>query len=216
MRLTTALLTIVVAGGCIPGQATILYYATVDTSSQLGQYGYVDLQFNPSVLSTEAATATVFTFSTDGTLNPADPLNGTVGDVTGALPASVTLANTDSTNEYTEGMQFGGTITFFLNFDGPAIDAPDGRGGGTFVLDFLDSSGNFLFTSDPSGSTPFNWTTGYINVNGDGSTSVTTPPGPSNGPSVATFTLVPEPSTRLLIVPALLALGSARRRRGAC
>jgi hypothetical protein len=215
MRLTTALFMILAACAWVPAQAgTISYYATVDTSSQSGQYGYIDLQFNPSVLSTEAATATVFTFSTDGVLNPADPLNGTVGDVTGTLRASVVLANTFSTNEYTEGMQFGGTISFFLNFDGPALDAPDGRGGGTFVLDFLDITGNFLFTSDPSGSTAFSWTTGYINVNGDGSTSVITPPGPSNGPSVATFTAVPEPSAALLVLPALFALGVARRRLG--
>ena len=212
MRLTIALFTILV-GTCIPARATISYFATVNTSSQSGQYGYIDLQFNPSVLSTQAATATVFNFLTGGVLNPADPLNGTFGDVTGTLPASVTLANTDSTNEFTEGMQFGNTLSFFLDFNGPAIDAPDGRGGGTFVLDFLDSNGNFLFTSDPSGSTAFDWTTGYINVNGDGSISVTTPPGPSNGASLALFTPVPEPPAALLAIPALL-LGAARRRRG--
>ena len=212
MRLTTALFTILGVCACIPATAATIYHATVDTSSQSGQYGYIDLQFNPSVLSTEAAIATIFTFVTDGAVNPADPLNGTVGDVTGTLPLWVALTNTDTTNEYTQGMQFGGSVSFFLSFSGPAIDAPDSRGGGSFVLDFLDSNGNFLFTSDPSGSTAFNWTTGYINVNPDGSTTVNTPPGPANGPSVAAFTLLPEPSTALLVMSALLLLAVVRQK----
>jgi hypothetical protein len=194
--------------------AEVQYRVTVDTSSQNSNSGYIDFQFNPSAFGSQAANADVDSFQMigGGTPNPAAPGNGTSGEVSGVLPLTVSLINSESTNEYTEGMIFGNTITFDLGLYGPALDAPNGEGGGTFTLDFLDNNGNYLFTDDPQNDVPVL----TVTINGDGSTTATTYASGNNGPPVVTFsgpTLVPEPSSVLLLSGGLLALVVLHRRR---
>src|ERR1700683_1519004 len=71
MRLNKSFLSIsflAVCGWAVPAFADVIYGVTVDTSSLSGNGGYIDLQFNPSSFTTQAANAAVTNFSTDGTL----------------------------------------------------------------------------------------------------------------------------------------------------
>src|SRR6201996_406162 len=117
MRLTKLCVSITFLAGVLTtpaafaDPASIQYAITVNTSSALLTDGYIDFQFNPSSFTTQPANADVANFTTDGVLNPADPGDGTSGAVSGMLPGTVTLMNSQpSPNEYTEAMTFGTTI----------------------------------------------------------------------------------------------------------
>ena len=220
MRLTKLFLSITFCAGVLTApaafaeSANIQYVVTVNTSSALLSSGYIDFQFNPSSFTTQPANADVANFATDGVLNPADPNNGTSGAVSGMLPGTVTLMNSQpSPNEYTEAMTFGTTITFDLDLYGPAINTPNGQGGGTFILDFLNSDqSGYLFTADSQNDVPVF----TVTINGDGSTTAMTYPSQNNGPPVVTLagpTAVPEPSALLLLSGGLLTLAVLGRRR---
>jgi hypothetical protein len=194
--------------------ATIQYMVTVNTTSAAAQMGYIDFQFNPGGLTTQPANADVANYGGDSVLIPVDPGNGTTGEVSGMLPGTVTLINSETTNEYTEGLTFGTTITFDLDLYGPAISNPNGEGGGTFTLDFLNSDQSaFLFTNDPQNDVPVF----TVTINPDGSTTAMTYPSENDGPPVVTFvgpTEVPEPaSMALLLCGGLAAFATLGRRR---
>lgn len=215
LLLSTTLLALCgfLAPAAFADSATIQYAITVNTTSALLTDGYIDFQFNPGPFTTQPANADVANFFTDGVLNPADPNNGTVGEVSGMLPGTVTLINSETTNEYTEAMTFGTTITFDLDLYGPAVSNPNGEGGGTFTLDFFNDNG-YLFTADSQDDVPVF----TVDINGDGTTTAQTYPSEDNGPPVVTFsgpTFVPEPSSLLLLSGGLLALAfiGLRRRR---
>lgn len=183
------------------------YMVTVNTTSALLTGGYIDFQLNPTTLpgGSQAANADVTDFLTDGVLNPADPNNGTIGDVSGMLPGTVTFDNGQTTNDYTEGMTFGTTITFDVTLYGPAIYTPNGQGGGSFYLDFLDSDGNPILGPNGQGDAL------EIDINGDGTTSVAyqSPDVMLSGPAE-----VPEPSSMaLLLAGGLIAFATLGRKR---
>jgi hypothetical protein len=221
MRLTKLSLSITFIAGLLAAPAAfadpenVEYAVTVNTTSALLSNGYIDFQFNPSSFTTQPANADVANFATDGVLNPADPGNnccspvspGPIGAVSGMLPGTVTLGNSQpSPNEYTEALTFGDTITFDLDLYGPAITSPNGDGGGTFTLDFLNSDqSGYLFTNDSQNDVPVF----TVTINGDGTTTAQTYPSQNNGAPVVTFsgpTFVPEPSSLLLLSGGLLAV----------
>jgi hypothetical protein len=218
LSLATCLAFAAAAPSCAFASA-ITYSVSVDTSSESGQAGYIDIQFNPGGAS-QFATLNLTDFSTDGVLNPAAPGNLMSGDVSGELPGPLAFDNGQTIDEYTEGIVFGTTITATLTFDGPAIESPNGSSASLFSLDFLNSNESaFLFTSDPAGATAFGFNVATISVNPDGSTTPTTYPD-VGGTSDATLSLAPsspEPSTFLLFGSVLAGLGLrlARRSRGA-
>jgi hypothetical protein len=191
--------------------AAVVYSVFVDTSSQLGQTGFIDIQFNPGDNTSQLATLAI-TGYTGGTLQPAlpPPTGAPFGDVSGVLPGTVSFDNGQTTNEFTEGIVFGNSLTFLATFDGPAIQTPNGSTGSLFQVDFLNQNGSaFLFTADPEGNNPFDFNVATIALNPDGSTTPTTFPD-VGGASDAMVT--PEPATFLLL-GAALGLVSLRRKR---
>ena len=177
--------------------ADVTYSVSVDTNFPdiTGNSGYIDLQFNPSTLATQLANAFVSGFSTDGTLMPFDMFSGPVGDVSGMLPGTLTFDNGQTDNEYTQPITFGTYIQFDLTLSGDALHNPNGDGGGSFYLDFFDSSGNMLLADNSEAL--------EIDINPDASLSVTTFPLAENGENpVVSISAVPEPSTLLLLAGA--------------
>jgi hypothetical protein len=193
-----------------------IYSVTVDTNGDSGQEGYLDLQLNPGAFATNLTNAQVTNFITNGTLDsfgldPTFPADGYVGDVTGVLPGNLTFDNLQNPNEYTQGITFGSTISFDVDLYGPAIDSPDTTdypsGSSLFVVDFFDLDGNALLTNSSIGDVF------TIDVNPNGSITPTAYANASGGPSMATFSQVPEPSMALLLGGGLIAIGALGRRR---
>jgi hypothetical protein len=168
---------------CLSAQAdTAIYRVTVNTSSQSGNYGYIDLQLNQSIL--------------------------TSWPVTGDLATTLTIP-ADISTDYFEGLTFGDSIGFDVTLSGAGVNLAGlagGTSGTTFVLGFYDSAFNPLFTNDESGAT------GLINIANDGTVSADALPDPSGGPSLAALVATPEPGTLSLFACAGLAFLLFRRR----
>lgn len=212
------MLAVLAPSGAISAFASpITYQVTVDTSSESGQSGYIDIQLNPGSFATQAAMAQITNFVSGGVLNSSAP--ATTGAVSGALPGPLGLTNSDSTNEYTAGLTFGNTLTFDLTLSGPALSNPNGEGGGLFSLDFLNAGQSaYLFTADPQGNNPFDYNVGVVSINGDGSTTVMTYPD-VNGKVDASFVplaAIPEPANVVLLFVGLTCIAGLgwKRRNG--
>jgi hypothetical protein len=220
--------------------STITYYFTMNTSSLSGTAGIIDMQFSEQEYGSGGgttayntdATATVSDFQTDGTLVAEDPYTtpypGSLGflasgDVTGTLtgPVVFTADGDGAVNDYAQQLTFGNQLSFQLILSGQGVTTPICPNTGdvvcsspAFVLDFLDSTGSsFLFSNDPSGSTPTGWIVGGVNVNLNTSTTPFTNLGPGNGPSDLTVSSVPEPGTLPMLATGLAALFAFARRR---
>ncbi len=163
----------------------------VDTSSISGQSGYIDLQFNPGMSSTGAASAAITNFVSDAMLVGAATLTG---GATGQLPATVTLTNTTGYNDYFQAVTFGNTANFALNLSGAT--------GNSFGLAFLNSAQTAaLLTNDTSGN-------GYattIDVTSNGA-NVT------NMSSQTSVTATPIPAAAYLFGSGLMGLVGIRRK----
>src|SRR5271166_2994166 len=149
--------------------APISYDVTVDSSSISGTAGSLDFEFNPGPLVTQAASLQILDFASDGILAGSPMLTG---DVSGALPATLTFDNGTGFNDYFESFAFGSTLSFQVSLYGPVLSTPDGTStsGSTFA---------FSMFSDATGTTPVltaNTTEGFaftVDVNLDGTTTVT-------------------------------------------
>jgi hypothetical protein len=183
---------------------SVTYLATIDTSSQNGNYGYVDLELNASGLSgVGPVVATVFNFS-GTTLNPSDTNNDELGTASGSLPGPLTLDNSGF-NDYFEGMTFGSDITFDVTLSGSGVSLTGGAAytqGTLFQVLFCDATcTNNLFVSDPTYGAAV-----LLNVVPDGMVS---------GIGADPVTPVPEPGSLSLILCGCAGLLLAIRRRGA-
>jgi hypothetical protein len=180
----------------------VTYDVTVNTSSISGAAGSLDFNFNPGPLVTQAASLQVLGFASGGSVAGSPTLTG---DVSGALPSTLTFDNDTGFNDYFQGFTFGNTLVFKVSFSGPALSSPDGvsTSGSTFAFSmFSDQVGTVpALTTDTTDGFSFT-----VDVNLDGSTTVT------NYSSVtsigAASAAVPEPSTFLCVV-AVLALAGA-------
>jgi len=162
--------------------ASVVYTVVVDTSSVNGQTGFVDFQFNPGNITTQAATVQILNFS-GATLAPSPSITG---NVTGTLPGAVTIVNSTALNELFQGVTFGPSFSFTLVLSGPAIDAPNGiaNAGSTFGLGLYDALQNPILTDQAliSGDAA------QVDINLNGTTSVTTfPSSPAGTPSVVSI-----------------------------
>jgi len=196
-----------------PASANVVYSITVDTSSEVGETGYIDIQFSPGLTGSQFATLDLTNFSTDGALDSSAPGDFTTGDVSGTLPGELAFDN-GAFSEYSEGMTFGDVITATLTFDGPAIESPNGSSPSLFSLDFLSSDESTSLFVDPANPNPLGFNVATISVNPDGSTTAETYPD-VGGSSDATLNQVPEPSTFVLFGAVLAGLGlrTVRNRR---
>jgi hypothetical protein len=185
----------------------VTYDITINTSSIAGTVGSVDFNFNPLLLTTQAASLQILYFSTDGTLAGTPALTG---DVSGALPSAVTFDNGTGYNDYFEGFTFGSTLTFDVSLYGPALSAPNG-------VSTLDSTFAFSIFSDAAGTIPALTTDtsdGFafiVNVNPDGSTTVTDY---SDQTTVEPqSSIVPEPGSLWLVAIGLILIAGVYQRR---
>jgi hypothetical protein len=167
------------------------YNFDVNTSSVMGQTGYIELQFNPGI-SSGSASAVITNFTSDGTFGGAPAVTGAV---TGALPTTVTINNTTGWNDYYQAITFGNGVQFSLNLAG----SPDN----SFGLSFYGSDGvTPLLTSDPSGFA----TTIDMNAN---SAAI------NNNSSQVSVAATPIPAAAWLFGSGLMGLAGIRRRMAA-
>jgi len=170
----------------------------VNTSALQNQSGYLDFQFNPGAAS-DPASASLSAFSSDGTLSLP---TANSGDVSGTLPAAVTLNNDQVYNDYNEGFTFGSFFDVFVTLDIPSFSG-HATSGDAFVLGLYDSSdSNELITtnSDPG--------LVEIDLDTDGNPTVTN----YSPNSEAGVTQTPEPGSMVLLVSALGLFTATRRR----
>ena len=186
---------------------TITYLVTADTSAILAESGFLDLQLEPGPTPTNDVTATVTSFTTNGTLTGAAALTG---DVTGQLPSQLSFDNQTVFNDYFQGMTFGAKESFDVTLTSPV---PVGGGPSAFNIAFYASDASTpLLTTSPDGNA------GQIVIDGDGVTTPATYSVLAGQPSALTITLVqpvataPEASQLSLIGLGLLALGMLRRK----
>jgi hypothetical protein len=184
--------------------ADTVFPISVNTNNLSGTTGSIDFQFNFGTGESQAANVTISNL-TGGTNGAASP----TGDVSGGpFPTPVTISNgfpSSGFNDYFETYTFGKTLSFSLDFSGPAVTAPDGFSTGNSVFSFLmfsDTDGTI-----PAPGTDVNGVAGTVTVNPDGSLTTT-----SVSPNLI---FVPEPSSLLLMLAPALMMGVAafRRRR---
>ena len=175
--------------GARSADAQVVYNVVVNTSAIAGQSGYVDLQFNPGGVDALDTTAIVNNVTTDGAFTA---VATDTGAASGSLPSPpiVTLANTTAFNDLFQAFTFGNSLTFAITFSGMALvpSLPFPVSGSTFALSLYASDQTTpLLTTDIGGSILL------LDINPDGSTSVTNFSADLNGSSpVATATLSTE------------------------
>src|SRR6185436_11267015 len=109
-------------------QAGVAVFVHVDTTTITATTGWLDFQFNPGSVSWQDAYAEISAYASDGSLLvSASPLSpDIIGDVSGTLPATMTLHNAGGLNDYFQRITFGGYVNFTLTLLGEALDSPDG------------------------------------------------------------------------------------------
>lgn len=110
------------------------------TSLTPGTTVFLDFQFNPGMVgSTDSASSFISGFNTDGTL--AASSEPAIGAVTGSLPATVQIDNTDAAgyNDYAHQVTVGTFLGFTVTLSGPGVEAPTGQPyGSLFTFSILD------------------------------------------------------------------------------
>jgi hypothetical protein len=202
-----ALAALLLGGLSLPAFAdSVSYQVNIDTSSQDGNYGYIDLELNAnSVSGSGPVVATISDFS-GATLNPSDSNNDELGTASGSLPGPLTLDNSGF-NDYFEGLTYGSDITFDVTLSGSGVSLADDAAytsSSTLAAVFYDAGiANNLFVSDAATGAA-----AELGVQPDGSVLGT-------GPVTLAVAATPEPGCLPLILSgcAVILLAKWRRRR---
>jgi hypothetical protein len=204
LKLSSLFIAALCLSTAVASASPITYTVAVNTSSIAGDAGSLDFNFNPGPLVSQTADLQILSFATDGTFTGGPTLTG---DVAGTLPTTLTFDNLAGFNDYFQNFTFGSTLSFQVSLYGPALSSPDG----------LSTSGSafaFSMFSDSAGTIPVlttDMTDGFattVNVNLDGTTTLTSYIPSSNPPGVT-----PEPFSLLLLGTGLLGLGMLARRK---
>ena len=177
-------------------QAASVFSVAINTSSlPAATPGYLDFLFNGG----GPASASITRFATNGILNPAS-ISTTAA--TGTLPGAVSLSNSNA--EYLEGIAFGTSISFNLQFSGTGS-------GSVFTLSLLNATQDGAFLTN-------NVNDGFLLEFGIDTNGIITPitfPTTSGAPSVVSVVsaaAVPEPASCLAAVLGLLGIAVAKKR----
>lgn len=171
------------------------WLVSVDTSSIIGQTGYLDFQFNPADLSAPVASATLTGFSTDGILAAVVPS----GDATGNLTSTLALGNSQFFNDWLQGYTFGSTLSFMLDIDVPV---PNASGSGSaFSLSLYDSNYASLLANPDWGASL------VVNASDNGHFDIL-----AKTEAITVTSPVPEPDPYILMLSSLGLIAFAVRR----
>jgi hypothetical protein len=180
--------------------ASLSYDFSFDTTRFKNQDGYLYFQFNP-IGNALAATATINNFMYNDILGTTGATVGDGSTVTGTLPGTLTISNTNVINDYNHGIHFGSLITFNVLLDGAAVTTPSGSDGNLFTLAVFQ---------DELGMTPLFTPTGTmltIDLNPDGTALALTATSEMN------ITSAPIPAAAWLLGSGLMGLVGLRRRK---
>lgn len=172
--------------------ASFSYDITINTSSLATTAGSLDFQFNSGNNSQGAAVATISNFYTNGSLLAAYP----TGDVTGTLPSTVAIGNTNGYNDYFQTKTFGSTVSFDLTLSG--------NPGSLFSFYVFSNTDGTLaaLTNDATNGIAFT-----IETNQDGTATVI------NNSAETTVTPTPIPAAVYLLGSGLMGLVGIRRKK---
>jgi hypothetical protein len=167
---------------------SITYQINVNTSGLSGTTGYLDFQFDPGTPPFDAGSATITGFTGNGTLGAALP---DIGVVSGTLPGTVVIDNTQAANEYTQAYTYESFFDVFVTLSIPSVSG-NAAGGNSFTLDVEDSGFNPLLSSSfPAVEIDLDATTGNPAVINNTSSS--------NPNGYASVSATPEPATFALL-----------------
>ena len=205
MRKAHLLLTLFFVAGCAL-KADQFLTVSLNTAPLNGTAGSLDFAFSSGALSSQSATVQILNFT--GAVFGG--VRQTTGDVTGGPLgfAPITLNNSTAyqSNDDFESVTFGRSLSFTLDFGGPAVNSPSGGNTSTSQFAFYtygDANGSVpVLTGDPSGLSGLI----TINLNGSPSTSAVSPNLTFSAP-------VPEPAAIWLLATALGLLSVTRLLR---
>jgi hypothetical protein len=186
---------------------TILYDIHVNTSAVSGTGGAVEIQVSAGLPGDPLISATISHFSLNGSL-VGSPTN--LGNVSGALPGTVTIDNGNTSFALASMYQqitYGSGFNFRLTIDTVAIDpGPPLVSLPLLAIYLYDASDMPILTTDPFGSILV-WETDSLR-----NPLVSTFPSDANeSPSVVTINDVPEPATLSLLAAGIAVLWWRRR-----
>ncbi len=200
-KLPGFLLAGLIGAACSPGFAAV-YDVTIDTTDLTGTDAYLAFDLIDGDSVTANNTATISNFLTDATLGMAD----STGGVSGTLPGTVTITDTDAFNELLQAATLASSISFRLDLteNNPGDSVPD-----QFSFFLLNSDEFPLYsTDDPTGTDAVF----AADIFGPGSVElyVFTP---TSSPAASTsVTVVPLPPAILLFLTGVSLLALNRRR----